>query len=353
MAYLELTDLRKSFATTVAVNRFSLSVEKGEFVSFLGPSGCGKTTTMRMVAGFEQPDQGAITLDGADLTRVSPNKRNIGMVFQSYALFPHLTVRDNITFGMSLAGASKSAMQARATELLDLIQLPKLGDRYPSQLSGGQQQRVALARAIALKPRVLLLDEPLSALDAKIRDELRNEIRRIQQNLGITAIYVTHDQSEALALSDRVVVMNNGDIEQIGTPFEIYNRPASAFVAGFVGTQSQLQAVLTADPSVVTIAHEHVRLAAPVNGGKAGDAVYLRLRPELISLTATEGANSLSGVVEQITFLGSVIRTQVSTAGGSVSIDTLNNPNLTLVSPGAAIRITFSPEAVSVRPLRA
>ena len=348
MAYLDLINLRKSFGTTTAVNNFTLNIAKGEFVSFLGPSGCGKTTTMRMIAGFEQPDQGAIQLDGADLTKVPANKRKVGMVFQSYALFPHLSVADNITFGMSLAGASKGDMARRANELLDLIQLPTLGSRYPHQLSGGQQQRVALARAIAIQPRVLLLDEPLSALDAKIRDELRNEIRRIQHELGITAIYVTHDQSEALALSDRVVVMNAGNIEQVGTPFEVYNHAASGFVAGFVGTQSVLQATVGSDASTVLVSGAPVRLDKPLSGKRAGDAVQLRLRPELVAIAPRPGDNQLSGVIEQITFLGSVVRVQVKTGAGNLAADLLNNPDLTLPKPNDAVTVSFSPGACQV-----
>jgi putative spermidine/putrescine transport system ATP-binding protein len=227
MTFLALTNVRKVFpnATTPAVEDFNLSVQRGEFVSFLGPSGCGKTTTLRMVAGFEFPTSGSITIDGKEITGVRPNQRNIGMVFQSYALFPNMTVADNIGFGMSVARAPKPEIKQRVTEMLALIKLEQLGGRYPYQLSGGQQQRVALARALALRPQLLLLDEPLSALDAKIRVSLRNEIRTIQRQLGITTIYVTHDQEEALSLSDRVVVMNQGVIEQVGPPFEIYNFP--------------------------------------------------------------------------------------------------------------------------------
>src|SRR3990172_6422112 len=205
MAFLEIEGVRKSFGLNAVVQNFDLAVERGEFVSFLGPSGCGKPTTLRMVAGFETPSTGTIRIDGKDVTRLRPNQRNVGMVFQSYALFPNMTVADNVAFGLKVA------------------KRPTLPDRYPYQLSGGQQQRVALARALAIKPQVLLLDEPLSALDAKIRVSLREEIRGVQRALGITTIYVTHDQEEALSMSDRIVVMNEGRVEQIGTPFDIYN----------------------------------------------------------------------------------------------------------------------------------
>src|SRR6266545_1876001 len=236
MAFLELTNVQKQFAGTSAVIDFNLAMERGEFVSFLGPSGCGKTTTLRMIAGFEAPTAGRITVEGADITNLPPNRRNVGMVFQSYALFPNMTVAGNIGFGLKVRKRPRAEIDRRVDELLSLIHLEGRGDRYPYQLSGGQQQRVALARALAIEPQVLLLDEPLSALDAKIRIVLRKEIRAIQRQLGITTVYVTHDQEEALSLSDRVVVMSEGRIEQIGTPFEIYNFPATTFVASFVGT---------------------------------------------------------------------------------------------------------------------
>ncbi|MEO5941074.1 MAG: ABC transporter ATP-binding protein, partial [Candidatus Limnocylindrales bacterium] len=234
MSFLVLEGIQKRFGSTVAVEDFHLAAEKGEFVSFLGPSGCGKTTTLRMIAGFEQPTAGTITVAGTDITHRPPNRRNIGMVFQSYALFPNMTVADNIGFGLKVRKRPKDQIRKRVDELLDLIHLPDKGGRFPYQLSGGQQQRVALARALAIEPEVLLLDEPLSALDAKIRVALRKEIRGIQRQLGITTVYVTHDQEEAMSLSDRVVVMSEGRIEQVGPPPEIYNFPATPFVASFV-----------------------------------------------------------------------------------------------------------------------
>ena len=220
MAFLSIQHASKRYAQSVAVEDLNLEVEKGELVSFLGPSGCGKTTTLRMVAGFEIPSSGKIELNGLDITNKPPNRRNVGMVFQAYALFPNMTVGDNVGFGLKVNKRPKEEIQQRVAEMLGMIRMPDLAKRYPYQLSGGQQQRVALARALAIKPQVLLLDEPLSALDAKIRVELRYEIRRIQQELGITTIYVTHDQEEAMALSDRVVVMSAGRIEQIGKPWE-------------------------------------------------------------------------------------------------------------------------------------
>ncbi|NCC31319.1 MAG: ABC transporter ATP-binding protein, partial [Chloroflexia bacterium] len=235
MTHLELSHIRKAFGAAVVVEDFNLAVNQGEFISFLGPSGCGKTTTLRMIAGFELPTAGTITIDGNDLTNTPPNKRNVGMVFQSYALFPNMTVAHNVGYGLKITGKNKAEMMQRVHEMLALIQMEEFAQRYPFQLSGGQQQRVALARALAIRPQLLLLDEPLSALDAKIRLELRHEIRRIQRQLGITTIYVTHDQEEALSLSDRIVVMSKGKIEQVGTPTEIYNAPATEFVSRFVG----------------------------------------------------------------------------------------------------------------------
>src|SRR5215212_840067 len=244
MGFLELTGIQKRFGATYAVEDFNLVAERGEFVSFLGPSGCGKTTTLRMIAGFEQPTNGTIAIDGVDVTNRAPNQRNVGMVFQSYALFPNMTVADNIGFGLKVRKRPPDQIKKRVGELLELINLPDKGHRYPYQLSGGQQQRVALARALAFEPQVLLLDEPLSALDAKIRVALRHEIRSIQRQLGITTVYVTHDQEEALSLSDRVVVMSEGRMEQVGPPFEIYNFPATPFVASFVGTLSLIPATV-------------------------------------------------------------------------------------------------------------
>src|SRR3954471_4697219 len=292
MAFLELTGIQKRFGTSVAVQDFNLAMEAGELVSFLGPSGCGKTTTLRMIPGFQVPTAGQITLEGADITNRPPNKRKIGMVFQSYALFPNMTVADNIGFGLSVRKRQADQIKKRVGELLDLINLPDKGDRYPWQLSGGQQQRVALARALAFEPQVLLLDEPLSALDAKIRVALRHEIRQIQRQLGITTVYVTHDQEEALSLSDRVVVMSEGRMEQVGTPFEIYNFPTTAFVASFVGTLNVLPGVVVdAAGGRLTIAGQQVRLGQSFEG-TSGREVKIALRPEMVSLgAATNGEN--------------------------------------------------------------
>jgi putative spermidine/putrescine transport system ATP-binding protein len=346
MAYLELTDIAKRFGDSPpAVADFNLQAQRGEFVSFLGPSGCGKTTTLRMIAGFERPTAGTIVLDGNDITHSPPNRRNVGMVFQSYALFPNMTVADNIGFGLKVRKRPADQIKKRVGELLDLINLPDKGRRYPYQLSGGQQQRVALARALAIEPSVLLLDEPLSALDAKIRVALRLEIRSIQRQLGITTVYVTHDQEEALSLSDRVVVMSEGHVEQIGTPFEIYNFPATPFVASFVGTLSLLPAtVVDAAAGSLTIAGQPVRMAKPITG-IAGKSVMVAVRPEMAKLDAAtdDGANNLSGKVTDVSFLGSIVRIRVAIGGDGpvIALDEFNEPTLQLPSVDDAITITF------------
>src|SRR3978361_988283 len=246
MGFLELQNLHRDFGTVKALNGINISLGEGEFLSLLGPSGCGKTTALRLVAGFDRPNQGRIVVDGKDVTSVPPNKRDMGMVFQAYSLFPNTTARQHVEFGLKIRGKSKGDRAKPVDELLELVGLSHAVDRYPHQLSGGMQQRVALARALAIQPRVLLLDEPLSALDAKGRVQLREEIRRIQLELGITTLYVTHDQEEALAVSDHVAVMYGGVIEQMGTPTEMYTAPATPFVAEFIGTMNRLDSKGTA-----------------------------------------------------------------------------------------------------------
>lgn len=356
MAFLDLTHVRKMFGENTVVEDFSLATERGEFVSFLGPSGCGKTTTLRMIAGFERPTSGTITIDGADVTNRAPNQRNVGMVFQSYALFPNMTVAGNVGFGLKVRKREKSAIDKRVTELLALIGLPDKSDRYPYQLSGGQQQRVALARALAIEPQVLLLDEPLSALDAKIRIVLRKEIRDIQRSLGITTVYVTHDQEEALSLSDRVVVMSQGRIEQIGTPFEIYNFPATAFVASFVGTLNLVDAtVIDASSGRLSLAGQEIRTAKAVTTARSGETITLAVRPEGMDLgPAAEGENHLRATVSDINFLGSVVRLRLSLPAGAgaetiqLSLDTFNEPHLTLPPVGSDVTVSFPAEACFV-----
>ena len=342
--FLSIQHVRKSYGSNTVVQDFSLDVEPGEFVSFLGPSGCGKTTVLRMVAGFEEPSAGKIVVAGKDITRLKPNQRNVGMVFQAYALFPNLTVAQNIGFGLKVAGMPRADIDARVAEMLGIIKLPQMADRYPYQLSGGQQQRIALARAIAPKPKLLLLDEPLSALDAKVRVSLREEIRSIQKKLGITTIFVTHDQEEALSISDRIAVMYGGKAEQVGTPFEIYNRPATKFVANFVGTLNVLEGTVTdAAAGTVRVNNEHVSLKGKLNGSKSGDTLSLALRPEAISLGRQPGRDSsLSGEIAEVHFLGSVIRVRVGIGGNTVSLDTFNSPAAPPPAVGEKAEISFS-----------
>jgi len=348
--FLKIEHVRKTYAQTTVVQDFNLDVGAGEFVSFLGPSGCGKTTVLRMVAGFEEPTAGSIVIAGKDVTRLKPNQRNIGMVFQAYALFPNLTVAQNIAFGLRVAGVPKADSDKRVAEMLELIKLPQFGDRYPYQLSGGQQQRVALARAIAPKPKLLLLDEPLSALDAKVRVALRDEIRAIQKELGITTVFVTHDQEEALSISDRIVVMYGGKAEQVGTPFEIYNRPETKFVANFVGTLNVLEGTVTdASSGKVKVGAGELVLAGKLNGSKAGDTLSLALRPEAISLGRQPGREAtLGGEISEVSFLGSVIRVRVGLGNQAVSLDTFNSPASPPPKVGEKAEISFSPEDVLV-----
>jgi putative spermidine/putrescine transport system ATP-binding protein len=350
MGLLEIHGLQKKFAMSTAVEHFELDVARGEFVSFLGPSGCGKTTTLRMIAGFEHPTAGTIRIEGADITRRPPNRRNVGMVFQSYALFPNMTVADNVGFGLKIAKRPSAEIANRVKEMLELIHLPALGSRYPYQLSGGQQQRVALARALAIQPKVLLLDEPLSALDAKIRVSLRNEIRAIQRKLGITTIYVTHDQEEALSLSDRIVVMRDGRVEQIGAPFEIYNFPRTSFVASFVGTLSILRGQV-ADPGrgTIVVDGQEIVAARGLEGARAGESRAVALRPEIVSLHDPAGnGNRMRGTVEDVNFLGSIVRIRVRFGENAVSLDTFNNPTAVPPQPGQAVTVSFPRDAVLV-----
>ena len=347
MAFLDLTNVRKSFAQSTAVENFNLEVERGEFISFLGPSGCGKTTTLRMIAGFETPTSGTIQINSVDVTNTPPNKRHVGMVFQSYALFPNMTVAGNVGFGLKVARQPENAIKERVADMLRIVHLSDFGNRYPYQLSGGQQQRVALARALAIQPQVLLLDEPLSALDAKIRISLRNEIRAIQRQLGITTIYVTHDQEEALSLSDRVVVMSNGRIEQIGTPFEIYNFPTTRFVASFVGTLNVLSAdVADAASGRLRVDGQDIQAAKPIVDRAAGKPVSVALRPEVITLHGNGASgNHLSGTVDDVMFLGPTMRVKVRLRDQFFQFDEFNNPQLAPPQPGQQVTVSFPPEA--------
>jgi putative spermidine/putrescine transport system ATP-binding protein len=348
--FLALTGIRKTFGAEAVVKDFNLKVERGELVTFLGPSGCGKTTTLRMIAGFETPTEGSIRIDGREVTHLSARRRAIGMVFQAYALFPNMTVERNIAFGLKVAGKPAAEIKARVDEMLALIKLSDLAGRFPHQLSGGQQQRVSLARALAPSPQILLLDEPLSALDARIRAGLREDIRALQQKLSITAIFVTHDQEEALSISDRIVVMNEGAIEQIGSPGDIYNRPRTRFVASFVGTLNTLQGVVV-DPAegAIRVGQTILRARGVIQGAKAGETRTLALRPEALRVEPpADGDNALTGVIDDATFLGAIVRLRVRINGGALLVDAFNSNGASFPEPGDEVKVSFSPNNLIV-----
>lgn len=337
-----LDDVVKNFGQTQVLHGLNLTIRPGEFVSLLGPSGCGKTTALRLIAGLEEPSGGAILMNGEDVTGIPTNRRDIGMVFQSYSLFPHLTAIDNTRFGLDMRKVPRDRARTMAAESLELVGLAALADRYPHQLSGGQQQRVALARALVTSPKVLLLDEPLSALDARVRVQLREEILRIQKELGMTTVFVTHDQEEALAISDRVAVMREGRIEQIGTPEELYLTPATAEVAAFVGLSSLLPA---------TVAGGIARIwgsAVPVIGAAPDGEYQAFVRPEHIRI-ARAGESGRAATVEASIFLGSARRTELRLRSGeqvAVQHDVSLRPER-----GDEWRLVVEPVPVVVRPL--
>ena len=337
---VELQGIVKSYAGNRVLHGVDLDIAPGEFVSLLGPSGCGKTTLLRVLAGLEGADEGAVLLGGGDVSRVPTNKRDIGMVFQSYSLFPHLRVAENTGFGLRRRGIGKAEAARRAVDALALVGLADFSDRFPHQLSGGQQQRVALARALVTEPKVLLLDEPLSALDAKVRVQLRDEIRRIQLRLGITTVFVTHDQEEALAVSDRIAVMNAGRVEQIGSPEELYTMPSTAGVAAFVGLSSVVSGVAEGDH--VMVWGQRLPLQSPADG-----PVDVYLRPENVYFASEEDA-AADALVEESTFLGSMRRTLVRTESGEL-VRVQHAPG-THPAFGDRVRIAIAPEPVAVHP---
>ncbi len=305
--YLRIDRLTKAFGVFTALKDISLKIYESEFVCFLGPSGCGKTTLLRAIAGLDIQTTGAITQAGRDISALPPAERDFGIVFQSYALFPNLTVDKNIAYGLENRKTPKDQIRRRVAELLELVGLPDQGEKYPAQLSGGQQQRIALARAIATSPGLLLLDEPLSALDAKVRVHLRHEVKDLQRRLGVTTVMVTHDQEEALTMADRIVVMNHGVIEQVGTPMEIYREPATAFVADFIGTMNFLPGQVIA-PDRVRLGQ--VDLACQSDGLAQGSEVTIAVRPEdiVVQDVAAEDENAVSVTVAEVEFLGSFVR---------------------------------------------
>jgi spermidine/putrescine transport system ATP-binding protein len=358
---IEIDHVVKRFGEFVAVDDVDFSIGQGEFFSMLGPSGCGKTTTLRMIAGFEQPTSGAIRLDGVDVSKVPPNKRDVNTVFQQYALFPHMNVFDNVAFGPQSKKVDKTTIKNRVTEMLEVVRLTEFASRRPAQLSGGQQQRVALARALVNLPKALLLDEPLGALDLKLRHAMQFELKRIQREVGITFVYVTHDQEEALTMSDRIAVMSDGRVEQIGTPAEIYDNPASVFVAGFIG-QANLW------PATVT---EHAAGATRVSAlggaslyGSCGDstlavgsAVTLMVRPERISISLaqptsqTGGDQSVNATVSDLAFQGPIVRLALEAADGSSIIANVDpDADLPLLRPGDSVWASWTQSAACVLP---
>ena len=319
MAFLNLTHVNKTFNQSVAVKDFNLSVERGEFVSFLGPSGCGKTTNLRMIAGFELPTEGEIYLHGQPVGQLPPFKRNVNTVFQNYALFPHLSIEKNIAFGLEMKGVAQPEIDKRVVEALEMVRLPNVGKRYPHQLSGGQKQRVALARALINRPQVLLLDEPLGALDLKLRKAMQLELKALQRQLGLTFIFVTHDQEEALVMSDRIGVMSEGHLLQVGAPQEIYEQPTSRFVADFIGETNFLNGKITShspEGATVEVGPKLLIKAAAPAGVSNGQAITLAIRPEKIHLhqsaeTTTKHDNFFTGRVHEVVFIGTDTRLAV------------------------------------------
>lgn len=355
--YLTLENITKVFTSrgnvgeVVAVQDVNLVIQEGELVTLLGPSGCGKTTTLRMIAGFEFPTSGRIVLDGVEINSLPPHKRDMSMVFQSYALFPHLTVFENVAYGLNVQRLSKKTIAERVGRVLDLVHLQGYGDRAPGQLSGGQQQRVALARALVMEPKVLLMDEPLSNLDAKLREEMRTEIRRIQKELNITSVYVTHDQIEAMTLSDRIVVMNEGIIEQIGSPMEIYRFPNSRFVANFIGRANFLDGVVLAQHnSTLTVRSlgDSITLSNIKREFQEGEPVTLIVRPEMIKIKKTGGL--FQGIIRQAVYLGDMIEYAVDVGGVSI-LGTETDPQVTELFPeGETVTVGFVEDRVQVLP---
>jgi putative spermidine/putrescine transport system ATP-binding protein len=353
---VSLHDLSRSFGTTRALHGLSLEIAPGELVALLGPSGCGKTTALRIVAGFESADSGSVLVDGKDISSVPAARRDMGMVFQSYSLFPNMNALDNVAFGLRMRKQGSAQRRKRAGELMDMVGLAEQAQQYPHQLSGGQQQRVALARALAIEPRVLLLDEPLSALDAKVRLQLREQIRTLQQRLGTTTLFVTHDQEEALSMADRVGVMRQGKLEQIAAPDVLYDDPATVFVAEFVGAMNRIPAELqaSANPGTVAVLGSTVPVKdqePPENESAVGGdgPVDVLVRPEGLTMQVVENGN---GIVTHRTFLGSVTRVRVMLSGDvAVQIDKPSSEAAAL-APGTSVSVTLPPEPVLIAPRR-
>ena len=352
-----LDRVRKTFGSFVAVHGADLAIDRGEFFAMLGPSGCGKTTTLKMIAGFEQPSSGRVLLEGVDVSRVPPYKRNVNTVFQQYALFPHMTVADNVAFGPKSKRVPRSQYTERVREMLDVVRLSEFAARKPTQLSGGQQQRVALARALVNLPSALLLDEPLAALDLKLREAMQLEHKRIQPEVGITFVFVTHDQNEALTMSDRIAVMSEGVVEQVGTPEEIYHSPATLFVAGFIGSANLLPGtVATQDADDVVVDLEcgfTVRVAPNPSAERApatGDPVSVMIRPERVSVepdgAALPDGRRLEGIVRSLIFQGCQIRLDLVLADGTGIVSWIDpDDDVPALRPGSPVNVTWRPGA--------
>jgi iron(III) transport system ATP-binding protein len=331
-----------------AVNNIDLQIKQGELTTLLGPSGCGKTTTLRMVAGFEFPTSGDILIGGQSVVSVPPNKRDIAMMFQSYALFPHLTIYENIAYGLKLKKLNKEEIKDRADRVIDLMQLKSMENRFPSQVSGGQQQRIALARAIVIEPRVLLFDEPLSNLDAKLREYMRNELRKLQQRLGITSIYVTHDQAEAMAISDNVVIMKDGIIIQSGSPKNIYEHPVSQFVANFMGKSNFIKGLIVGkdgESTVIKIDDKPVKVPRPGNVKlNSGDTALMVVRPESVKLSKEKGV--LNGIVTRATYFGASAEYEVAVNDNSIIVESSNPQISGMFNEGETVAVDMDLECI-------
>ena len=353
MATVELIDVRKVFKDVEAVKRLNLCIEEGEFFSLLGPSGCGKTTTLRMIAGFVYPTEGSILIGGQDFTALPPERRSIGIVFQNYAIFPHMDVFNNIAYGLKVRKIPANEIAERVNRVLATVGLSGYEKRYQRELSGGEQQRVALARVLVIEPRILLLDEPLSALDKKLREEMKYWIKGLQQRLGITTVYVTHDQNEALTMSDRIAVMNKGSVEQVGTPQEIYEHPTSRFVTDFIGESNILEGEVTGvGDRVIELRFQDRRLRAPRNREvQIGQRVHVVVRPENVRLGAiANGAeeNVLPGTLRSQSYQGSLIRCEIDVGGQTMVTEVQNTPGLRIPGPASAVQIGWPVESTAL-----